>query len=46
MKILLVEDEPDEVEPFQTALLQALHGIDGTPEAEVAQWLISQTGDD
>ncbi|YAF97737.1 MAG: two-component system response regulator RppA [Nodularia sp. CChRGM 3473] len=42
MRILLVEDDVEQLEPLQTALLQAGHIVDGVEDGEVAQWVISQ----
>ncbi|PSB28737.1 two-component system response regulator RppA [Chlorogloea sp. CCALA 695] len=42
MRILLVEDDPAQLEPIQTILLQAGHIVDGLEDGEMAQWLLSQ----
>lgn len=42
MRILLVEDNPKQLEPLQTALTQAGHLVDGIKDGETAQWLISE----
>ncbi|MBD1893259.1 two-component system response regulator RppA [Coleofasciculus sp. FACHB-129] len=42
MRILLVEDDPEQLEPLNAALLQAGHIVDGIEDGETAQWLISQ----
>lgn len=42
MRILLVEDDPAQLEPIQTVLLQAGHIVDGLEDGKIAQWLISQ----
>lgn len=42
MRILLVEDDPAQLEPLHTALSQAGHIVDGVEEGETAQWLLSQ----
>jgi DNA-binding response OmpR family regulator len=42
MKILLVEDDPAQLEPLHAALLQAGHIVDGIEDGEIAQWLLSQ----
>lgn len=42
MLILLVEDDPAQLEPLQTALSQAGHIVDGIENGETAQWLMSQ----
>jgi DNA-binding response OmpR family regulator len=42
MRILLVEDDVEQLEPLQTALSQAGHIVDGVEDGEVAQWVISQ----
>ncbi|MBD2313692.1 response regulator transcription factor [Desertifilum sp. FACHB-1129] len=41
MRILLVEDNPKQLEPLQTALTQAGHLVDGIQDGETAQWLLS-----
>jgi OmpR-family two-component system manganese-sensing response regulator len=42
MRILLVEDDPTQLEPLQTALSRALHVVDGVKDSQDAQWLIAQ----
>jgi two-component system, OmpR family, manganese sensing response regulator len=42
MRILLVEDDPAQLEPLHAALLQAGHIVDGVKDGETAQWLLSQ----
>lgn len=42
MRILLVEDDPAQLEPLHTALMQAGHIVDGLEDGEVAQWLLVQ----
>lgn len=42
MRILLVEDDPAQLEPLHTALSQVGHIVDGVEDGETAQWLISQ----
>ncbi|WP_193194178.1 two-component system response regulator RppA [Nostoc sp. MG11] len=42
MRILLVEDDQAQLEPLQTALLQAGHIVDGIEDGVIAQWVISQ----
>lgn len=42
MVILLVEDDPAQLEPLHTALSQAGHIVDAIIDGETAQWLISQ----
>ncbi|NEQ26159.1 MAG: response regulator transcription factor [Microcoleus sp. SIO2G3] len=42
MVILLVEDDPEQLEPLHTALSQAGHIVDAIADGETAQWLISQ----
>lgn len=40
MRILLVEDDPAQLEPLQMALSQAGHIVDGVGDGETAQWLL------
>ncbi|NJO73890.1 MAG: response regulator transcription factor [Leptolyngbyaceae cyanobacterium RM1_406_9] len=42
MRILLVEDDPTQLEPLQKALSRALHVVDGIKDSHDAQWLIAQ----
>jgi len=42
MKILLVEDDPIQLEPLKTALSKSGHGVDGVQDGDVAQRLISE----
>ena len=42
MRILVVEDDPAQLEPIHTVLLQAGHIVDGLEDGETAQWLLSQ----
>lgn len=42
MRILLVEDDIDQLEPLHTALSEAGHIVDGIEDGETAQWLIAQ----
>jgi OmpR-family two-component system manganese-sensing response regulator len=41
MRILLVEDDPKQLEPLQTALSHAGHTVDGVEDGETAQWLMA-----
>jgi OmpR-family two-component system manganese-sensing response regulator len=42
MRILLLEDDPAQLEPLQTALSRAMHVVDGIGDPCDAQWLIAQ----
>ena len=42
MLILLVEDDPSQLEPLQTALSQVGHIVDGVEDGATAQWLIEE----
>lgn len=42
MRILLVEDDIEQLEPLHAALSEAGHIVDGIEDGETAQWLISQ----
>ena len=42
MRILLVEDDANQLEPLQTALCEAGHIVDGIEDGETAQWIVSQ----
>jgi len=43
MRILLVEDDPEQIEPLQMALSQGGHLVDGAEDGDTAQWLMSDT---
>ena len=40
MRILLVEDDPEQLEPLQIVLTHAGHIVDGVEEGQTAQWLL------
>ncbi len=42
MRILLVEDDTNQLEPLQAALSQAGHIVDGVRDGAIAQWILSQ----
>ncbi len=42
MRILLVEDDANQLEPIQTALADAGHIVDGVEDGALAQWFLSQ----
>lgn len=42
MVILLVEDDPEQLEPLHAALSQAGHIVDAIADGDTAQWLIAQ----
>ena len=42
MLILLVEDDPAQLEPLHAVLSQAGHVVDGIEDGETAQWLMTQ----
>ncbi|MBE9211954.1 response regulator transcription factor [Plectonema cf. radiosum LEGE 06105] len=42
MRILLVEDDPEQLEPLQGVLSEAGYIVDGVDDGEVAQWLLSK----
>lgn len=42
MRILLVEDDPELLDPLHSVLSQAGHIVDATPEGESAQWLLNE----
>ena len=42
MRILLVEDDQEQLEPLQVALTQVGHMVDGITDGETAHWLISE----
>ncbi|MBF2048514.1 response regulator transcription factor [Leptolyngbya sp. NK1-12] len=41
MVILLVEDDPEQLEPLHAALSQAGHVVDAVADGETAQWLLT-----
>ena len=41
MRILLVEDDPEQLEPLQGLLSEAGYIVDGVEDGEIAQWLLS-----
>ncbi|MEG4440740.1 two-component system response regulator RppA [Microcoleus sp. AT9_B5] len=41
MRILLVEDDADQLEPLQAALSEAGHIVDGVEDGATAQWILS-----
>ncbi|MBW4498956.1 MAG: response regulator transcription factor [Scytonema hyalinum WJT4-NPBG1] len=41
MRILLVEDDPEQLEPLQGVLSEAGYIVDGVEDGEIAQWLLS-----
>jgi two-component system, OmpR family, manganese sensing response regulator len=41
MRILLVEDDPEQLEPLQGVLSEAGYIVDGIEDGEIAQWLLS-----
>ncbi|MBW4619346.1 MAG: response regulator transcription factor [Cyanosarcina radialis HA8281-LM2] len=41
MRILLVEDDPQQLEPLQAALSEAGHIVDGVEDGAIAQWALS-----
>ncbi|EAW35015.1 two-component system response regulator RppA [Lyngbya sp. PCC 8106] len=43
MRILLVEDDIEQLEPIRTALSQAGHIVDGVETGDTAQWLMGET---
>lgn len=42
MRILLVEDDPEQLEPLQGVLSEAGYIVDGVEDGEIAQWLLSK----
>lgn len=42
MRILLVEDDVDQLEPLQAALSEAGHIVDGVEDGATAQWVLSK----
>jgi len=42
MRVLLVEDDPEQLEPLQAVLSQAGHIVDGLPDGETAQSMMTQ----
>lgn len=42
MRILLAEDDANQLEPLYTALSQAGHIVDGVADGAIAQWMLSQ----
>ncbi len=42
MRILLVEDDPAQLEPLKTALTHEKHIVDGVQDGMTAQWLLSR----
>lgn len=42
MRILLVEDDVNQLEPLHTALSEAGHIVDGVEDGAIAQWILSQ----
>lgn len=42
MRILLVEDDPEQLEPLQAALSSVGHIVDGVEDGEIAQWLMTE----
>lgn len=42
MKILLVEDDPLQLEPLKTALIKVGHGVDAVEDGEIAQRLMTE----
>jgi len=42
MRILLVEDDVDQLEPLQAALSEAGHIVDGVEDGVTAQWILSR----
>lgn len=42
MRILLVEDDVDQLEPLQAALSEAGHIVDGVEDGATAQWVLSR----
>jgi two-component system, OmpR family, manganese sensing response regulator len=42
MRILLVEDDPKQLEPLRAVLSEAGHIVDGLSDSTIAQWALSQ----
>lgn len=42
MRILLVEDDPKQLEPLQAALSQAGHIVEGVEDGDTAKWLLCE----
>jgi two-component system, OmpR family, manganese sensing response regulator len=42
MRILIVEDDSEQLEPLQSVLSEAGYIVDGVDDGETAQWLLSQ----
>lgn len=42
MRILLVEDDANQLEPLHAALSEAGHIVDGVKDGAIAQWILSQ----
>ncbi|WP_298613453.1 two-component system response regulator RppA [uncultured Thermosynechococcus sp.] len=42
MRILLVEDDPEQLEPLKTILCHQGHLVDGVQEGETARWLLQE----
>jgi two-component system, OmpR family, manganese sensing response regulator len=42
MRILLVEDDKDQIEPLKLALSEAGHIVDGVQDGATAQWILSE----
>lgn len=42
MRILLVEDDPAQLEPLHAALSKSGHVVDGVANAETAEWLVGE----
>lgn len=42
MRILLVEDDPDQLEPLHEALTRSGHVVDGVEDGTTARWLIGE----
>lgn len=42
MRILLVEDDPEQLEPLQGVLSEAGYIVDGVEDGDTAQWLLSK----
>ncbi|MEP0919717.1 response regulator transcription factor [Leptolyngbya sp. DQ-M1] len=42
MRILLVEDDPEQLEPLHAALSEVGHIVDAVQNGEIAQWILSQ----